>query len=128
MAEDIDVAELEAWAAGQAEIQARFARWEPQARVAGYVGGLLAPLERKNGWRLVQRAGEASPDGMQRPLLASADWDAEAVRDDVRGYVVEQLGDPGGVLIFDLCRERDYAEKPSKVTVVAGFGGRPFAA
>src|SRR5512144_654607 len=78
MTDDIDVAELEAWAAGLAEIHARiaprFARSEPRARVAAYVRGLLAPLERKNGWTLAERAGEASPDGMQR-LLASADWD-----------------------------------------------------
>ena len=55
--------------------------------------GLLAPVERKNSWTLAERAGEASPDGMQR-LLATADWDADAVRDDVRDYVVEHLVSP----------------------------------
>lgn len=128
MAEDFDVAELEAWAAGLAEIHARiaprFARSEPRARVAGYVRGLLAPLERKNGWTLAERAGEASPDGMQR-LLASAEWDAEAVRDDVRGYVVEQLGDPGGVLIVD---ETGFLKKGNRSAGVArqysGTAGR----
>lgn len=98
------MAELEAWAAGLAEMHAligsRFARSEPRERVAGYLRGLLAPLERKNGWTLAERAGEASPDGMQR-LLASAGWDADGVRDDLRGYVVEQLGDPAGVLVVD---------------------------
>jgi SRSO17 transposase len=37
---------------------------------------------------------------MQR-LLGEAVWDADAVRDDVRRYVVDQLGDPGAVLIID---------------------------
>src|SRR5690242_491167 len=62
--------------------------------------GLLAPLERKNGWQLAEAAGDAAPDRMQR-LLNNARWDARQVRDDLRGYVVEHLGDPGGVLIVD---------------------------
>ena len=107
------MAEVEAWAAGLAEVHARiaprFARSEPRERVLAYVRGLLAPLERKNSWTLAEQAGEAIPDGMQR-LLANADWDADAVRDDVRDYVVEHLGDPRGVLVVDLCRDRDYAE------------------
>jgi SRSO17 transposase len=110
------VSEVEAWAAGLAQLHARiaprFARSEPRERVVAYVGGLLAPLERKNSWTLAERAGEAVPDGMQR-LLMSADWDADLVRDDVRGYVVEHLGDAAGVLVVDLCRYRDYAEEPA---------------
>jgi SRSO17 transposase len=81
-------------------IAGRFGRSEPRARVREYVSGLVAGLERKNGWTLAERAGEASPDGMQR-LLRWADWDTREVRDDVRDYVVENLGDPGGVLIAD---------------------------
>ena len=104
MTDDVDVAELEAWAAGLQEIHARiaprFARSEPRERVAAYVRGLLAPLERKNGWTLAEQAGESSPDGMQR-LLYGADWDAARVRDDLRDYVVEHLGDPAAVLVVD---------------------------
>jgi SRSO17 transposase len=37
---------------------------------------------------------------MQR-LLATADWDPDGVRDDLRAYVVEHLGDPSGVLVAD---------------------------
>lgn len=81
-------------------IAGRFARAEPRARVRRYVSGLVAGLERKNGWTLAEQAGEFSPDGMQR-LLRRADWDVGGVRDDVRGYVMENLGDPGGVLIAD---------------------------
>jgi SRSO17 transposase len=83
-----------------ARIAGRFSRSEPRARVREYVSGLVAGLERKNGWTLAERAGEVAPDGMQR-LLRRADWDVEGVRDDVRDYVVEHLGDPQGVLIGD---------------------------
>jgi SRSO17 transposase len=81
-------------------IAGRFGRAEPRARVREYVSGLVAGLERKNGWTLAEHAGEVSPDGMQR-LLRRADWDVDGVRDDVRAYVVEHLGDPDGVLIAD---------------------------
>ena len=81
-------------------IAGRFGRAEPRVRVREYVSGLVAGLERKNGWTLAEWAGEVSPDGMQR-LLRRAEWGVDGVRDDVRDYVVEQLGDPGGVLIAD---------------------------
>jgi len=124
----VDVAEVEAWAAGLEEVHARiagrFARSEPRERVLAYVRGLLAPLERKNSWTLAERAGEAIPDGMQR-LLAYADWDADAVRDDVREYVVEHLGDRSGVLVVD---ETGFLKKGTKSAGVArqysGTAGR----
>jgi len=124
----VDVAEVEAWAAGLAEVHARiaprFARSEPRERVLAYVRGLLAPLEKKNSWTLAERAGEAVPDGMQR-LLATADWDADAVRDDMRDYVVEHLGDPAGVLVVD---ETGFLKKGTKSAGVArmysGTAGR----
>src|SRR5689334_4736456 len=81
-------------------IASRFARSEPRTRVREYLSGLVAGLERKNGWTLAERAGEVSPDGMQR-LLRHADWDTREVRDDVRDYVVEHLGDAAGVLNAD---------------------------
>lgn len=122
------MSEVEAWAAGLAELHARiaprFARSEPRERALAYVGGLLAPLERKNSWTLAERAGEAVPDGMQR-LLMSAGWDADLVRDDVRGYVVEHLGDPAGVLVVD---ETGFLKKGGKSAGVArqysGTAGR----
>src|ERR1044071_2030184 len=81
-------------------IAGRFARAEPRARVREYVSGLVAGLERKNGWTLAEWAHEVSPDGMQR-LLRRADWDVDGGREDVRAYVIEQLGEPDGVLIAD---------------------------
>jgi len=126
--DEANVAEVHAWAAGLEELHARiaprFARSEPRERVLAYVRGLLAPLERKNSWTVAEQAGEAIPDGMQR-LLATADWDADAVRDDVRDYVVEHLGDPAGVLVVD---ETGFLKKGIKSAGVArqysGTAGR----
>ncbi|HET6531871.1 MAG TPA: IS701 family transposase [Actinoplanes sp.] len=81
-------------------VAGRFARVEPRRRVRAFVAGLLAELPRKNCWTIAEHAGEASPDGMQH-LLARAVWDADAVRDDVRGYVVEYLADADAVLVVD---------------------------
>jgi SRSO17 transposase len=82
-------------------IAGRFARSEPRQRVGTYLRGLLAGLERKNGWTLAEHAGAVSPDGMQR-LLRTADWDVDGVRDDVRSYVLEHLGDHAtGVFVVD---------------------------
>jgi SRSO17 transposase len=94
---DLVVAELDCV---HERIAGRFGRSEPRARVREYVSGLVAGLERKNGWTLAERAGEVSPDGMQR-LLRRADWDVGGVRDDVRDYVIEHLGHRDGVLIAD---------------------------
>jgi SRSO17 transposase len=64
------------------------------------VRGLLADPPRKNCWTLAEHAGDPTPDGMQH-LLARAVWDEAAVRDDIRGWVVEHLGDPGATLVID---------------------------
>lgn len=81
-------------------IASRFRRAEPRRRVHGYLRGLLATTERKNGWHLAELLGEPTPDGVQR-LLGTAEWDAEAVRDDLRDYVVEHLGSDEAVLVLD---------------------------
>ena len=92
------------WEAGlqalHGRIASRFSRSESRQRVLAYLQGLLGSVERKNGWQLAEYAGDATPDGVQR-LLAVYHWDADQVRDDLQGYVVEHLGDPGGVLVVD---------------------------
>ena len=92
------------WEAGlqalHAHIALRFSRSESRQRVLAYLQGLLGSVERKNGWQLAEYAGDATPDGVQR-LLAVYHWDADQVRDDLQGYVMEHLGDPGGVLVVD---------------------------
>ena len=81
-------------------VAGRFFRREMRARARACVAGMLSGMERKTGWSLAEHAGEAGPDGMQR-LFTAARWDADLVRDDVRGYVAAALGDPDGVLIGD---------------------------
>lgn len=83
-----------------ARIAGRFTRVEPRAMARAFVLGLLSGVERKNCWRLAEQAGHARPGPMQR-LLRTARWDADAVRDDIRAYVLEHLGDDNGVLIVD---------------------------
>ena len=96
--------QAQVWADGLGElherIRPRFGRIEPRRRALGYLQGLLGALERKNSWWLAEQAGELTPDGMQR-LLNGAGWDADGVRDDLREYVVEHLGDPAAVLVLD---------------------------
>ena len=73
-------------------IGSHFRRAEVRKRVGCYLQGLLAPVERKNGWQMAEELGEANAHGVQR-LLEEADWDEEAVRDELRSYVIEQLGE-----------------------------------
>src|SRR5215471_2903662 len=104
MSDDVTDDVLRAWLSGLddlfARVAGRFGRVEPRRQARLYLMGLLAPLERKNGWQLAEAAGDATPDRMQR-LLNNARWDARQVRGDLRGYLIEQLGDAGGVLIAD---------------------------
>jgi SRSO17 transposase len=101
-----------------------FARSEPRRRAIGYVRSLLSSTERKNGWQLAEHLGDPTPDGVQH-LLARADWDADAVRDDLLGYVAEHLGHSDGVLVVD---ETGFLKKGIKSCGVArqssGTAGR----
>ena len=103
-ADELTIDQVESWFEGIAGVHARFAhrfgRSEPRARALDYLTGLLAPLERKNGWTLSEQVGQLRPDGVQR-LLNHSDWEADAVRDDVRDFVVESIGSKNGILIGD---------------------------
>ena len=94
----------ERWSRGFAAVVARigprFARREPLAHAAGLMLGLLSGLDRKNCWTIAEHRGDATPHGLQH-LLGRARWDADAVRDDLRDYVVDALGDPEAVLVVD---------------------------
>src|SRR4051812_40745164 len=109
-----DVNEAEGWARGLDELAGRlaprFARVEARRRASAYLRGLLAPVGRKNGWQLAEAAGDRTPDGVQ-DFLSRMRWGAEAVRDDLRAYVVEHLGDPGAVLVLD---ETGFVKKGEK--------------
>lgn len=81
-------------------VASQFRNRTGRERLEAYVKGLLGGAERKNGWQLAEQAGEATPYGMQQ-FLYRGDWSADSVRDAVRGYVAEHLGDRQGVLVID---------------------------
>jgi len=81
-------------------IGARFPRSETRDRVRAYLVGLLGPVQRKNAWQVAEQIGDPDPYGVQY-LMGRSEWDPDAVRDDLRGYVIETLGDPDAVLILD---------------------------
>lgn len=120
--------EVVGWRAGldalHGRIAGRFRRAEVRERARRYLAGLLDRVERKNGWQLAEQLGESGPQGVQR-LLNAAHWDADAVRDDLRSYVVEHLGTPDGVLVVD---ETGFLKKGTKSVGVnrqySGTAGR----
>lgn len=77
-----------------------FGRAEPRVAASAFLDGVLSGIERKTGWLLAERAGLERPYRMQS-LLGRSLWDADALRDLIRAYVLEALGDPGGVLVVD---------------------------
>jgi SRSO17 transposase len=81
-------------------IAGRFKRLEVRERVRRFLGALLDEVERKNSWQVAEQMGEAHPAGVQR-LLRTAKWDVDGVRDDLRGYVVDHLGDRAGIAVVD---------------------------
>ena len=97
-------AEVGDWARGLDELVARlaprFGRVEPRRLARAYLAGLMAPVPRKNGWQLAEAAGDRTPDAIQ-DFLSRVRWDADLLRDDLRAYVVEHLGDPAAVLVLD---------------------------
>lgn len=81
-------------------IAPHFSRTEARVRVRDYLVGLLSSVERKNGWQLAEQVGNQTPYGIQN-LLGRAQWDANAVRDRLRAYVVKNLGHGQAVLVID---------------------------
>lgn len=77
-----------------------FSRAEPRRRAVAYLRGLLCAGRRKNAWRLAEHLGDPTPDGV-RHLLGRADWDADAVRDDLTRHAHGHLADDDGVLVVD---------------------------
>ncbi|WP_442875948.1 IS701 family transposase [Amycolatopsis sp. NBC_01488] len=116
------------WQAGFDDVFAlvagRFAQADSRRRARMYVLGLLSKAERKNSWTIAEQAGDLCPDGMQR-LLNFYRWDADAVRDDLRGHVLTHLGDRSGVAVAD---ETGFLKKGTKSAGVqrqySGTAGR----
>jgi SRSO17 transposase len=124
----VDDDPLTRWRAGFDEmfalIAGRFAQAQSRHRARLYLLGLLSGAERKNSWTIAEQAGDLSPDGMQR-LLNFYAWDADTVRDDLRGYVLEHLTHPSGVFVAD---ETGFLKKGTKSAGVqrqySGTAGR----
>jgi SRSO17 transposase len=95
---------LELWAASLREVKARMRPLFTQERVAAsaglFVDGLLGEERRKTGWMRAEAAGDPGP-WRQQAILGRGRWDADALRDIVREYVVETLAEPNAVLVVD---------------------------
>lgn len=118
----------ELWTAAFQEVCERigpsFARSETRKRAQAYLQGLLSPIERKNGWQLAEEAGERTPYAMQY-LLSRAVWDAEQLRERLREYIEDTMGDASGMLVID---ETGFLKKGTKSVGVqrqySGTAGR----
>jgi SRSO17 transposase len=104
VSEAVAAADVEIWAAeldaAAARLAPLFARSEPRRHAAAYLRALLGDCERKNSWQAAEYVGHDGPYAFQH-LLGRADWDADAARDLLRAYVMENLADPDGVLVVD---------------------------
>jgi len=102
--ESVSCSDLQDWSTEfellTGRVSSLFAHPNSQAHSRQYLEGLLAPIERKNGWTIAEYVGEKEPKAMQRFLNLTA-WDADDLRDLNLDYVIENLGDPDGVLIAD---------------------------
>jgi SRSO17 transposase len=121
-------ATLELWASSLRDVKGRMRPLFQQDRMAASAGlfldALLGPERRKTGWMRAEAAGDPGPwrqtcglrsgPRVRRPrppslirlhrplaLLGRAQWDANALRDVVRDYVVETLAAPDAVLVVD---------------------------
>ncbi|SFB06241.1 hypothetical protein SAMN04244571_01281, partial [Azotobacter beijerinckii] len=85
---------LELWASSLREVKARMRPLFTQERVAATVGlfldGLLGNEPRKTGWMRAEAAGDPGP-WRQQAILGRGRWEADALRDRVRDYVLEHL-------------------------------------
>ena len=88
----------------------RFGRPETRQRALDYLQGLISSAPRKNSYGLAQQALNSTPKGLVR-LLTAHRWDSDLVRDDLRIYLQEHLGHPGGVLVLD---ETSFRKKGGK--------------
>jgi SRSO17 transposase len=110
---------LPAWQQQFDHLARRIARLLPRVEVRqqakDYLKALLSPIERKNSWQVAEGVGHTTPYKVQH-LLGRSRWDADAVRDEVRSYVVTHLGEQDGVLILD---ETGFLKKGDKSCGVA---------
>src|SRR5271167_287882 len=94
----------ELWASSLRDVKAQLRPLFRQERVAAsawkFLDGLLGNEPRKTGWMRAEAAGDRGP-WRQQALLGRGRWDAEALRDVVRDYVIEHLATDDAVLVID---------------------------
>lgn len=95
---------LELWASSLRDVKGRMRGLFTQERVAAsanlFLDGLLGDERRKTGWMRAEAAGDPGP-WRQQAILGRGRWDADALRDIVRDYVVENLATNDAVLVID---------------------------
>jgi SRSO17 transposase len=95
---------LELWASSLRAVKSRIRPLFTQERVAASAGlfldGILGNERRKTGWMRAEAAGDPGP-WRQQAILGRGRWDADAMRDIVHDYVVEQLAADDAVLVID---------------------------
>jgi SRSO17 transposase len=95
---------LELWASSLRDVKARMRPLFGDVRVASsanqFLDGLLSDERRKTGWMRAEAAGDPGP-WRQQAVLGRSRWDAEALVDMVRDYVLENLADADAVLVID---------------------------
>lgn len=100
----VTLQELDAWDHEFDELIARikplFYRTDSRTHAEHYLRGLLAPLEKKNGWTISEYSGEREPKAMQR-FLNLTPWDEDRLRDINLEYVSENFRDSRATLIAD---------------------------
>ncbi len=120
---DLDVWRLY-WGDVANRLRTAFARSESRESAMAYLGGLLSPVERKNGWQLAEIIGHPNPYRVQE-LLSRASWDPDDLRDRLRRYVLDYLGDPDAIGVLD---ETGFLKKGTESVGVArqysGTAGR----
>ena len=84
----------------KADLKFLFAHPSVATSAAAFLDGVLGPERRKTGWMRAEAAGDSGP-WRQQAVLGRSHWEADALRDMVRDYVLETLSSPGAVLIID---------------------------
>ncbi len=114
---------LELWASSLRDVKARMSGLFTQERVAASAGffldGLLGDERRKTGWIRAEAAGDPGP-WRQQAILGRGRWDADGLRDIVRGYVVEHLGADDAVLVAVLVIDETGFLKQGKASCGVG--------
>jgi SRSO17 transposase len=96
--------DLESWSSDLEELFTRmgpvFYRTESRRHAEQYLLGLLAPIQRKNGWTIAEYVGESEPKALQRFLNLSP-WDVDRLLELNRDYVLEHFASPSAILVAD---------------------------